>query len=1130
MKFNTFGALGFRGLLVAMAIILSGFCSAISAQNQKVTLKLENAPISEAFKKIKAQSNLSVVYNVDDINADKRINIDVDQQSVSSVMETILKQSGQDISFVIKDNHIVLTKNPQAQQPKSNQQKRTVTGTVVDENKEPLIGVNVVVDGSGAGTATDFDGKFSLSVEKDAKLTFSYIGYMAQTINTAGLNTINVVMKEDGELLDEVVVTALGIKRSEKALSYNVQQVKAEELTTVKDANFINSLSGKVAGLNINSSSSGIGGSSKVVMRGTKSIEQSSNALYVIDGVPMYNFGSGGSTGAFASSGSSEGIADLNPEDIESVSVLSGAAAAALYGSDAANGAIMITTKKGKEGRLSVTVTSNTEMLEPFILPQFQNNYGTSDEYKSWGRKLNDANFMGYNPRKDYFQRGVVGTETIALSMGNDKNQTYLSASAVNSKGIIPNNNYDRYNFTFRNMTSFLDDKMKLDVSASYIKQNDKNMINQGTYMNPLVSAYLFPRGNDWNDIKMFERFNVDRNIYTQYWPSGEGGLVMQNPYWINYRNLRENKRDRYMISAGLSYQVLDWLGLSSRVRIDNSNNTATDKRYATTSLLLTESSPNGYYGINRTIDKQTYADFLVNINKSFDNNVTLTVNGGVSTTDINSDLLGNNGPIMFGYQIGYDKEGNPVYENSGVPNVFNVFQLSDAKTLRLQNGWHERTNSIFASAEIGYNSTYYLTLTGRNDWPSQLAGPNSENKSFFYPSVGGSIVLSELLNLPKGFSYLKLRGSWASVGLPFKRFLANPTYKWDAENKTWSLKTNYPLYNLKPERTNSLEFGLTGRYNGFNFDVTYYRANTANQTFNPNISASSGWSSIYIQTGNVLNEGVELALGYSKTWNKFSWSTNYTFSANKNSIVDLADNAVNPITGESFSINHLDLGGYGPKFILKKGGTLGDLYSTTDMVRDSNGDIYIDDKGNIAKNEIQDFNQYIKLGSVLPKSNMAWRNDFSYAGFSLGFMFSARFGGVVYSGTQANLDYFGVSKASALTRENGGMILNGGDYIDAEKWYSTIGVGSGVPQYYTYNATNIRLQEASIGYTFPRKWFNNIFDATVSVVGRNLWMIYNKAPFDPESVASTSNYYQGIDNFMTPGTRNIGLNVRLNF
>ena len=400
--------------------------------------------------------------------------------------------------------------------------------------------------------------------------------------------------------VDAVVVTALGIKRSEKALSYNVQQVNSEDIVANKDVNFINSLSGKVAGVTINSSSGGVGSASRVVMRGQKSISQTSNALYVIDGVPMFTTARDGGT-EFASQGTTDPIADINPEDIESMSVLNGAAAAALYGSDAANGAIVVTTKRGKAGYTSVTVSSNTEVMSPFVLPEFQNRYGTGDLnssegsiVRSWGNRLNSSNYMGYSPRDDYFQTGVTGTESVSLSTGTEKNQTYFSAAAVNSRGVIPNNGYDRYNFTFRNTTSFLGDKLKLDVGASYVMQKDRNMTNQGTYNNPLVGAYVYPRGNDWADIEMYERYDPARRLYTQYWPVGDAGMTMQNPYWINYRNLRENNKDRYMLNAALSYDVLDWLNVSGRIRVDNSSNDYTEKFYASTFTQLTEGSKNG--------------------------------------------------------------------------------------------------------------------------------------------------------------------------------------------------------------------------------------------------------------------------------------------------------------------------------------------------------------------------------------------------------------------------------------------------------------------------------------------------------------------------------------------------------
>ena len=1118
----------FRALLILLLIAVP-----VQWAAAQLTLSTPRTTLGSVIKQIQSQSKYQFFYN-DKLSTITVGPLKVKDVSREEVLNTLLKNK--DISYKIEENIVYLSEKgvpAPTQQPTG--KERTITGQVLDAKGEPLIGVSILIKGTTDGAITDLDGNYKV-VTKNANpiLVYSYIGYKTQEIPLKGQTAINITMLDDTQVIDEVVVTALGIKRSEKALSYNVQQVNTNEITSNKDANFVNSLSGKVAGVNINASSSGVGGVSKVVMRGTKSIMQSSNALYVIDGVPIFSGRSTKSGGTeFDSRGSSEPIADINPEDIESMSVLTGAAAAALYGSEAANGAIVITTKKGKEGRVSITVNSNTEFTTPFVMPRFQTRYGTGMEgvqnisgARSWGRKLTEANYYGYSPQDDYFQTGVIATESVSFSTGTEKNQTYASAAAVNSKGIVPNNKYNRYNFTVRNTTSFLDDKMTLDFGASYILQNDRNMTNQGTYNNPLVGAYLFPRGNDWEDISMYERYDPARKIYTQYWPVGDEAMTMQNPYWVNYRNLRENKKDRYMLNANLSYQILDWLSVSGRVRLDNSNNDYTEKFYASTNTQLTEKSSRGLYGITRTNDKQLYADFLVNINKMFGETISLQANVGGSFSDIRSDAMKVRGPIADGTDPFKS-------ETVGLTNFFAIQNLSPSKTERLQEGWREQTQSIFASAELGYKSTYYITLTGRNDWPSQLAGPNSKSKSFFYPSVGASVVLSELMpNLNKDYlSYMKLRGSWASVGSAFERYLANPRYEWTANSAQWSIMTQYPLYNLKPERTQSFEVGLTMRFlKNFDLDITYYNAKTMNQTFNPQLPVS-GWSAMYIQTGAVRNQGLELSLGYKNTWNKFTWDTGITFSMNKNKILTLASNAINPVTGENFSIGTLDMGGLGEAhFLLKEGGSMGDLYSFIDLKRDSNNKIYIDQDGKMTTETIKDPKKYIKLGSVLPKGNLAWRNNFSWNNFNAGFLVSARLGGVVFSRTQAMLDYYGVSEATAEARDHGYVPVNGNDHVNPETWYGIIGGGTSVPQYYTYSATNVRLQEVSLGYTFPRKMLHNICDIKISMIGRNLWMIYNKAPFDPESIASTDNFYQGIDYFMMPSLRNIGFSLSFKF
>lgn len=1101
-------AKGIRFVLFLFMVVIQA--TAFAQSGMKITIQKENITVIEALKEVEKQSKLSVGYNDSQLIDKPAINLNLKNIDLEKALSIILKGTG--FTYGIKRNYINIIPQPKT----GTVVVKQVTGRVVDEKNEPLIGVNIRVEGTDDGTVTDLEGKYVIKASIGSILSFTYIGYISSYVKIADKNVYNIQMSANVEALNEVVVTALGIKREQKALSYNVQQVKSDQLTNVKDANFINSLNGKVAGVNINSSSSGVGGASKVVMRGTKSIEQSSNALYVIDGIPMFNFGGGGSM-ENGSQGVTEGIADINPDDIESISVLTGAAAAALYGSNAANGAIVINTKRGKVGKLQISVSNNTEFAKPFVLPRFQNRYGTGSSGKagnsttlSWGTLLNDASRRNYEPR-DFFDTGITYTNSVTLSTGTDKNQTFFSAAAVNSEGIVPNNRYNRFNFTFRNTTNFLNDRMKLDVGASYIIQNDRNMTNQGAYSNPIVPVYLFPRGDDFNLIKVFERWDPARKIKTMFWPQGEGDLRMQNPYWIAYRNLRTNDKKRYMLSASLSYDITDWLNISGRVRVDNSSTKYEQKLYASSNTTLTEGSAQGFYAISKPDETQVYADALANINKRL-GDYSIVVNIGASIVDNKYDELSYRGPIRA----------------NGIPNVFNVFDLDNTQKKARQDEWEEQTQSIFASAEVGWKSMLYLTLTGRNDWASQLA--NSSSTCFFYPSIGLSAVVSEMVKLPSFVDYLKVRSSFSSVGMPYPRNLTSPTFEYDETTQTWKPKTHYPIGDLKPERTDSWELGLDMRlFKDFNLSLSWYLANTFNQTFDPKISVSSGYTTIYLQTGYVRNQGVELSFGYGHTWKKdFRWQSNFTLSHNKNKIIELVKDYIHPETGEPINKDRLDVGGLGKaRFILKTGGSLGDLYTQSDLKRDDNGMVEISPAGTLVTvNNRPD----IKLGSVFPKCNLAWNNQFSWKGFNISALVTARIGGIVYSATAAAMDQYGVSESSAVARDNGGVLVNGRNRVDAQTWFTAIGSQSGLPQYYTYSATNIRLQEAAIGYTLPRKWLHDVCDIQLSVVGRNLCMIYNKAPFDPEAVATTGNYYQGIDFFMLPSTRNVGLNVKINF
>lgn len=1082
------------------------------AQTARFTIHMENVPMEQVVNEIEKQSRYLFLFNKDIDSRRIIVSVHAENQTITQILPVLFKDT--ELDYTIEGMSILVTKKAEA-----SEKPIQVRGKVLDQQGQPIVGASVIVQGTTVGVSTDAQGRFELEVPAPAAsrvLEISYLGYETTRVAVGSRTRFDVTLREAASEIEQVVVTALGIKRQEKALSYNVQQVAPSDITMVKDANFMNSLAGKVAGVTINTSSSGVGGASKVVMRGTKSILQSSNALYVIDGIPMNNVGGGGGT-EFDSRGATEAIADLNPEDIESISVLTGASAAALYGSSAANGAIMITTKKGQAGQFRVTYSSQTEFLAPFVMPEFQNRYGTGSygsvsgsPVYSWGPKLTDAARTGYTP-DDFFETGHVYTNAVTLSGGTEKNQTYFSAAAVNSDGIIPNNYYDRYNFTFRNSTQFLQDRLHLDVSASYIVQKDRNMINQGVYSNPIVSAYLFPRGDDFEAVKIFERWDPARKISVQYWPQGEGGdLRMQNPYWIAYRNPRDTDKKRYMASATLSYDILPWLNVSGRARIDNTNSVYTQKLYASSNTTITEGSSQGHYTEITNADEQIYADVMANVNKTFGDDWSLVANVGASINDVRSRELSYRGPIR----------------DSGVPNLFTVFDLDREKSRAQKWGWQEQTQSLFGSVEVGWKQMLYLTVTGRNDWASQLAG--SPQKSFFYPSVGLSWIPSATFDLPDAFTYLKLRASFSSVGIPFPRFLTTPTYAYDETTQQWLPTTFREIGQLYPERTKTWEVGLDTRlWNDLRLSASWYLADTSNQTFQPTVSTSSGYSSMYVQTGCVRNTGVEASLGYGHSWRDFSWDTNVTFTWNRNEILDLMDGMCDPMTGEPLK-DRLEIKGLGKaKYILKKGGTMGDLYTTSNLKYDENGYIQVDRNGNFVTTDV---GEEIYLGSVLPDYNLAWRNDFSWKGAHLGILFTGRIGGICYSATQANMDLFGVSETSAAARDAGGVLINGREMVDPQRWYAAIASQSGLPHYYTYSATNFRLQELSVGYTLPRRWFRDVCSIDVSFVGRNLWMIYCKAPFDPEAIASTGNNYQGIDYFMVPSLRSLGFSLRVTF
>ena len=1089
----------FRSVGLAFVLLVLSSITTSAIAQARVSLDFTNAPATEVFQEIKNQTQLSIVYNMSDLDLRKTVTIKVQNEEIGSALNKILSPLG--LIYSMTDKHIVLAKKETIVAVSSN--SKTITGIVVDKNNDPLIGVSVIVKGTTTGITTGVAGDYSLRVSDNDVLAFSYLGYVSKEVTVGNNSIINMTLLEDNKLLKEVVITALGIEREKKALTYNVQELKADAVLTVNEPSFVNSLAGKVAGVTINASSSGLGGSSKVVMRGSKSIAGNNNALYVIDGIPMPYLTTTQPSDLYTGQGQSgDGASNINPDDIESMSILTGPAAAALYGSEAANGVVLITTKKGDFNQdLTITYSNSTQFLSPFVTPRFQNTYGSEPgSFNSWGEKL--AEPSTYNPM-DFFQTGHNMSHALSLATGTAKNKTYVSAAIVNSAGIIPNNDFDRFNISFNNTSLMLNDKLKLDLNVMYMSVDEQNMIAQGQYFNPLIPIYLFPRGDDIRKYQTYERYDVERNFKLQYWPFGNMGLGMQNPYWTVNRGMFNNHKDRFLLGGGLKYDIMKGLSVSARVKMDYNKTTAENKFHASTDGIFAEKY--GFYQIVHDQTRQVYADAMINYDKYF-GYFSLSAILGASMSDV----------IYY-----YSRVRGHL---NSVANLFSL-QNMNPQVQTEQADYHDQLRGVFATAQLGYKSLVYLDVTARNDWSSSLIGTNTS--SILYPSVGVSAILTDVFNIDSSvLSFLKARVSYSEVGNSPQRFIARPTY--GLTQSSPGTFTIMPNSDLKPEQTKSWEAGLNMSLwnNKITLGASAYMSSTYNQLFNPALNISSGYASVYVNGGQVDNKGIELSLGLNQKLGPVDWNSTYTYSTNRNKIVKLDCKLP---TGEVISQSGLDMGGTdGYKMKLYEGGSMGDFYVSS-LQTDGHGYIVVDQssqKVSIAANE------FIYGGNVNPKHNMGLYNSFSWKGINLGFLITARLGGEVVSVTQAIMDFYGVSVESAEARDNDGALVNGHGRIPAQDFYEVIGGGtSGVGSMYVYSATNVRLAELSVGYNVPiTNAVPFIKGLNVSFVGRNLFMFYNKAPFDPELTASTGTYYQGVDYFMAPSLRSLGFAVKLKF
>lgn len=1000
---------------------------------------------------------------------------------------------------------------------KASADNSTVRGRVVDVSGEPLIGATIREKGGTRGTVTDIEGNFILSVPDSAVLQVSFVGYESIEVSVGGRKTLEIQLRENTVMLDNVIITALGLEKKEASLAYSIQKVKGEELTRMKEVNMITALAGKAAGVQINKNSSGIGGSAKVSLRGIRSASGDNQPLYVIDGVPMLNIGTeqaysaiGGTANAGNRDGG-DGISNLNPEDVESISILKGAPAAALYGSQAANGVILITTKKGNTaGQRNIYFSTGLTFDKAFSLPKMQNCYGVSDVVDSWGEK---AYLPISNELNDFFRTGLTSITSVSVNYGNEKIQTYFSYANTTGRGIVDKNQLTKHNINLRETAVMFNQRLKLDGNVNVMRQIVKNKPVSGVfYMNPLVGLYRFPRGEDLSYYKdNYEIYDPERKLGIQNWHTFTEDFE-QNPYWIQNRIQSKETRMRSIISLSANLRINSWLTVQARGSVDYISDKMRQKFYASTAPALC--GANGryiemdyqetlIYGDVMAMGKRKWEDFALDV----------AIGGSINDKNVNSTR--------------YDSK-NASLKYANVFNLANIV-MNGSASIDQKIDSRRQLQSVFGTAQVGYQDKVFLDLTARNDWASTLAYTSHEKSGFFYPSAGLSFLIDKWIQLPEWISFAKLRGTYSKVGNDIPQFITNSVSHITAGGE---LQANdaAPFKEMEPEMTHSVEVGTEWRFfqSRLGFNLTYYRTNTHNQFFKLPALAGDMYAYRYVNAGDIQNRGWELTVDATPVLTPdFTWKTSLNFSSNRNKIKELHEELKELVYGpSSFSSS------YAMKLV--KGGSIGDIYGKA-FVRDAEGNIVYQTEGDHkGLPAVEGEGNTIKVGNANPRFIMGWNHTFSYKGFSLYFLLDWRYGGKILSQTQAEMDLYGVSQVTALARDRGYVTLEGQQIDNVKGFYKNIvGGRAGVTEYYMYDATNLRLREVSLNYTFPKKWMQKtkvLKDLQLAFVARNLCFLYKKAPFDPDLVLSTGNDNQGIEVFGMPTTRSLGFTVKCEF
>jgi TonB-linked SusC/RagA family outer membrane protein len=1025
-------------------------------------------------------------------------------------------------------------------------QDRTITGRIIDEtSKQPVVGATVTVRGARKTVTAGADGSFTITVtQPSVTLIISSIGFASKEVTATAGTPVEVSLSTDSRQLGEVVVTALGIVQQKKSLAYATQTVPINQITEVRPTdNFMSSLNGKVANLIVTQGSGGLGSGTSIILRGNRDINGDNNALIVVDGVPWLNTTFSTAGNDFGSLQTSDGASELNPDDIESMTILRGATAAALYGTQAGNGAIIISTKKGHKGRFDVFVNSGIGFEKAWALPQFQDQYGqgnsgliatdSSQSGASWGAKMQGQSYVDYlykqntytaqpNNIKDFFHTGMSLNNSVGFSAGGDHTQTYFSYTNNYAKGIIPNNDLNRHTLDFR-ISGDVFPKLTYDVKATYINQTINGKPRTGEENSPVFDAYQMPRSEKLSDAKNYQSVNNVGIYGPTNWPSTLNSIY-QNPYWMLNNTFISEDRQRVVGYASLKYAVTPWLSIRGSVNLDRTDDEL-DQQYQQGTLLW-NTNAGGSFATTGLISEQRWFDL---------------------SADGHNNLAKD---LKIDYQVGtirQDVTFNEKDAGSNGLNVTNKFSLNFASNPAIgQSGSESLVEAVYGHAKLGWKNAIFLDGTLREDWASPLPKPYR----YSYPSVGLSAVISDLVTLPEPISFLKVNGTFAEVGNPGTPYLLQSTLSYDqgAGNGSIQRSSTYPIPNLQPEKVKNYEggFEINFLHDRIGFAADYYHSNTYNQLLQIPLPVATGYSNQYINAGNIENHGLEFTVTARPIKNKdFTWELSGNFSLNRNKVISLSPN-----------LSIVDLGGADQRSAqpeVRVGGSFGDLYSYVWLKNSKN---QYELQGSSSSTPGAPLTTYItgdtlnKIGNYNPRELVGLTNTFTYHRFSFRFLVDGRIGGTMVSGTEMNLSFSGITKNTLPFRE-GGLTLPGVDVngnavptaITAQSfWQTASGQRYGVGQFFAYNATSFRLRELSLGYDIPLKNTTILKSLKFSAVARNLFWLYRgkstlnipgigtrKMWFDPD-VANGNGVFQGVEYGAIPSTRTWGFNLKANF